>query len=288
MLTSTWESRPKLRTPARSSPRRCCRIRRTVAASVSSALWTLAERSAATSKDWRLGVVWIWNPASDAVIKRTISTRRPSENRARPRGSGGGKIRQMATMIASARTPAPRKRGRVSSKPTVEGQPLGRHDAQRGQCDPGPDLELAMMRRLDCRRASGREGQTVWGFQLRDRIGKKIDAEPGALRFASNQLLDGVGAGHVGVAEGRDRSRCDRAAAAIRPDHAHSRCPGLGHDRDRLVGVETVARDARRQHPLAQVLRQDRERDPQRQVGFMQVEAEQYPAERVLANENEW
>src|SRR5437879_2970157 len=122
---------------------------RTMAASLSSALCTLADRSAATSNDCLLGVVWTWMPASDAVSSSTISVRRLSERRARLGGNGGGKTRQMTTMIASASTPAPRNRGRVTSKPTVEGQPFGRHDGERRQGDPPPDLQLAAVGRLD-------------------------------------------------------------------------------------------------------------------------------------------
>src|SRR3984893_4804070 len=111
-------------------------------------------------------------PASDAVSRSTISVRRPSEIRARRGDNGGGKKRQTATMISSARTPAPRKRGRVTSKPTVKGQPFGRHDAEGGQCDPRPDLELATVRRLRGRRSRRRKREPVWGLELRDRIGK--------------------------------------------------------------------------------------------------------------------
>src|SRR5207248_2094000 len=288
MLTSTWESRPKLRTPARSSPRRCCRMRRTVAASLSSALWTLADRSAATSKDCRLGVVWTWNPAREAVSKSTIKRRSPSESRARTRGSGGGKTRQMATMMPSARTPAPRNRGRVSSKPTVEGQPFGRHDAECGERDPGPDLELTVMRCLNGGGPGGGKGETVGGFELRDRVRKQVDAEPGPLDLARNDLLHGVDAGDISVAEGRDRSQGDRAAVSVQSDHVDRGRARFGHDRHRLVGMETVARYARRQHPFAQVLRQDGKRDTQRQVGFVQVEAKEHLPERLLANKHKW
>ena len=145
MLTSTWGSRPKLSTPARSSPCRCCRMRRTVVASLSRALCTLAERSAATSSDWLLGEVCTWKPARDAVSR----VRTPSERRARPRDNGGGKTRQAATITASATTPAPKNRGRVISKPTVKGQPLGGDDPQRGQRDPRPDFQLPRMGCLD-------------------------------------------------------------------------------------------------------------------------------------------
>src|SRR2546426_12385987 len=155
MLTSTWGSRPKLSTPARLSTWRCCKIRRTAAASLSSALCTLAERSATTSNDWADGVVCTWNPASAALKSSTITARRPSEIRARGGANGGGKNRQMATITTSARAPAPRRRGRVSSKPTGEGQPLGRHDGERGERDPWPDLELAAVGAL-------RDGRFCW------------------------------------------------------------------------------------------------------------------------------
>src|SRR5436309_6837253 len=263
-------------------------MRRTVAASLSSALWTLADRSAATSKDCRLGVVWTWNPAREAVSKRTIRRRRPSESRARPSDSGGGKTRQMPTMMPSARMPAPRNRGRVSSKPTVEGQPFGRHDAERGERDPGPDLELAVMGCLNGSGPGGGKGETGGRFEVRDRVRKQVDAEPGPLDLARDDLLHGVDAGDISVAEGRDRSRGDRAAISVRSDHVDRGRARFGHDRHRLVRMKTVARDARRQHPLAQVLRQDGEGDPQWQVGFVQVEAKEHLPKRLLANKDKW
>src|SRR4029077_16214480 len=204
MLTSTCGSRPKLSTPARLSPCRCCRTRRTVAASLSNALCTLAERSATTSSDWAVGVVWTWRPASAAVRSNTIRVRSPSELRARRGGNGGGKKRQMATMMTSASTPAPRKRGRVTSKPTVKGQPFGRHDGKRRQRDPRPDLELARMGRLDNTRPGRRQRQAVGWLQLRNRVRKQVHAEPRALHLAGDGLLDGVQAGQVCIPEGGD------------------------------------------------------------------------------------
>src|ERR1700693_5294806 len=185
-----------------------------MAASLSSALCTLADRSAATSSDCWLGVVWTWKPASEAVSSSTISVRSPRDRRARRGGNGGGKRRQMATMTASARTPAPRKRGRVSSKPTVEGQPFSRDHSKRRQRDPRPDLQLAAVGGLDGDRPRWGQRQPIRRLQLRDRIGEKIDAEPGALHLAGNHLLDGVEAGRIGFGEGGDRAGRQRAAAA--------------------------------------------------------------------------
>src|SRR5438094_9752893 len=215
MLTSTWGSRPKLSTPARFSPCRCCRIRRTAAASLSSALCTLAERSATTNKDCEAGVVCTWKPASAALKSSTIRVRSPSEIRARRRANGGGKKRQMETMTSSARTPAPRRRGRVSSKPTVEGQPLGRHDGERRKRDPRPDLELALMGRLRDRRSGWRQGEPIRWFQLRDGFGEQVHAEPGAVPLSRDGLLHGVEAGGISIAEGRYRGCGEWAAAAI-------------------------------------------------------------------------
>src|ERR1700693_5837590 len=104
-----------------------------MAASLSSALCTLADRSAATSSDCWLGVVWTWKPASEAVSSSTISVRSPRDRRARRGGNGGGKRRQMATMTASARTPAPRERGGGSLKPPVGGQALRREQGRPPQ-----------------------------------------------------------------------------------------------------------------------------------------------------------
>src|SRR5690348_17979118 len=101
-----------------------------------------------------------------------MSARRPSERRARRGGNGGGKKRQVATMTASARTPAPRNRGRVTSKPTVEGQPFGRHDRERRQRNPRPDLELASVGGLDANRPRWWQRQPVGRFELRDRVGE--------------------------------------------------------------------------------------------------------------------
>src|SRR2546426_3363758 len=262
MLTSTWGSRPKLSTPARLSPWRCCKIRRTAAASLSSALCTLAERSATTSNDWADGVVCTWNPARAALKSSTITARRPSEIRARRGANGGGKNRQMATITTSARAPAPRRRGRVSSKPTVEGQPLGRHDGERGERDPWPDLELAVVGRLRDGRSRWRQREPVGRFELRDGVGEQIHAEPGALDLAGDDLLHGVEAGGICIGERRDRRRRERAAAAVRPDDGYGRCTSLGHDRDGLVRVEAVTGDAGREQPLTQVLDQDGEGDP--------------------------
>src|SRR5260370_15127858 len=271
----------------RSSPLRCGSMARTVAASLSNALCTLAETSATTSSDWEDGAVCTWNPARDAVRSTTISVRNPSERRARLGGSGGGKNRQIATMMTSATTPAPRKRGRVTSKPTVEGQPLGRHDRKRRERDPGPDLEQAAVGRLDGRGPSRRQRQAVRGLELRNRIRKKIDAEPGALDFPGDALLRGVQAGKIRVRERGDRCGRQRATAAVRPDHTDGRGSRLGDDRDGLVRMEAVARNARGQHPLAQVLHEDGKRDPQRQVRFVEIEAQQYLPERLRGGQHQ-
>src|SRR2546426_1167109 len=245
MLTSTWGSRPKLSTPARLSTWRCCKIRRTAAASLSSALCTLAERSATTSNDWADGVVCTWNPASAALKSSTITARRPSEIRARRGANGGGKNRQMATITTSARAPAPRRRGRVSSKPTVEGQPLGRHDGERGERDPWPDLELAVVGRLRDGRSCWRQREPIGWFELRDGVREQIHAEPGALELACDGLLHGVEAGGICIAERRDRRSGERAAAAGRPDGGYCRCTGCG-PRGRLANRHWPATNRRR------------------------------------------
>src|SRR5260370_36536886 len=51
--------------------------------------------------------------------------------------------------------------------------------------------------------------------------------------------------------------------------------------------MKAVARHARRQDPLAEVLDQDRKGDPQRQVRFVQVETEQNLSKRLVADEHE-
>src|ERR1700674_1737538 len=287
MFTSTWGSRPKLRTPARLSPCRCCRMRRTAAASLSSALCTLAERSATTSSDWADGVVWTWKPASAAVSSSTIRVRSPSEMRARRGGKGGGKKRQIATMMTSASTPAPRKRGRVRSKPTVEGQPLGGHDGQRRERDPGPDLELAWMGRLHHARPGRRQCQAVGWLELRNGIGKQVHAEPGALHLAGDDLLDGVQARQIRIPEGGDGRGCDWATAAVRADHGDGGRSCFRHDRHRFVRMEAVAGDAGGQQPLTQVLDQDRKRDTQWEVRLMQIEADQHLPKRLIADEDQ-
>src|SRR5438876_3211083 len=287
MLTSTWGSRPKLSTPARFSPCRCCRIRRTAAASLSSALCTLAERSATTNKDCEAGVVCTWKPASAALKSSTIRVRSPSEIRARRRANGGGKNRQMAMMTSSATTPAPRRRGRVSSKPTVEGQPLGRHDGERRERDPWPDLELALMGRLHDGRPDWRQSEPIRRFQLRDGLGEQVHAEPGALQLSGDGLLHDVEAGWIRIAEGRDRARGERAPAVIRPGDGHRRRTGLGHDRDGFVRMEAMAWNAGRQQPLTQVLDEDGEGNPQRQVGLVQIEPDQHLPEWLIADEHE-
>src|SRR5438876_653095 len=118
-----------------------------------------------------------------------MSARRPSDNLARRGDNGGGKRRQMATMTASARTPAPRNRGRLTSKPTVEGQPFGGDYRERRQRDPRPDLELASVRGLDGDRPRWWQRQPVGRLELRDRVGEQIHAEPRALHLARDHLL---------------------------------------------------------------------------------------------------
>src|ERR1700681_3029217 len=287
MLTSTWGSRPKLSTPARLSPCRCCRIRRTATASLSSAVFPLGERVATTSSGWAEGGVWTWKPASAAVSSSTITVRMPSEMRALPTGNGGGNTRQMATMTTSARTPAPRNRGRVSSNPTVEGQPFGHHNAESCQGDPRPDLELAVVGRLHRRRSRRRKREPVGWLELRNRIRKQVHTEPGALYLAGDDLLHGVEARGIRVAERRDRSGCDRPPAGVRPDHAHRRRAGLRHDRDGLVGMEAVTGDAGGQEPLTQVLDEDSRGDPKMEVGLVQIQANQHLTKRLVAREHE-
>src|SRR6202011_3661353 len=262
-------------------------MRRTVAASLSNALCTLAERSATTSSDWGVGVVWTCKPASAAVSSSTIRVRSPNEMRARRGGSGGGKKRQIAMMMSSASTPAPSSRGRLTSKPTVEGQPLGRHDGKRRERDPRPDLELAAMGRLHDGRPRRRQRQAVGWLELRNRIRKQIHAEPGAIHLAGDDLFDGVEAGQVGFAERRNGRGRDGPAAAVRPDHGHRRCTRLGHDGDGFVRMEAVAGDAGRQQPLTEVLHQDRKRDAQREVGLMEIEADQHLTKGLVADEDE-
>src|SRR2546427_10722253 len=285
MLTSIWGSRPKLSTPARLSPCRCCRIRRTAAASLSSALCTLAERSATTSSDCEAGVVCTWNPASAALMSSTISAGRQSEIRARRAGNGGGKKRQMATMTTSARTPAPRRMGRVSSKPAVEGQPLGRHDGERGERDPWPDLELAVVGRLRDGRSCWRQREPIGWFELRYGVREQIHAEPGALELACDGLLHGVEAGGICIAERRDRRSGERAAAAVRPDGGYCRCTGFGPDGDGLVRMGAVAGGAGRPQPLTQVLHEDGEGDPQRQGGPGRLGPGQHLAGQAIADQ---
>src|SRR5438270_1042119 len=287
MLTSTCGSRPKLSTPARSWPLRWVRMRRTAVASLSSELCTLADRSAATSNAWFGGRVSTWRPARARVSKATISTRSASETRERPADSGGGNTRQMRTISARAKTPAPTSRGRVSSKPTVEGQPFGGDDAQGGQRDPGPDLQLARMRRLHGGRPGWRKGQTVRRLELRDRVREQIDGEPGWLDFAADRLLDRIEAGWVGVRERADRARGERAPAAIRTDDAHGGRAGIRNDGHRFIRMKTAARHAGRQHPLAEVLDEDGKRDPQRQIRLVDVEAEERLADGFIAHHHQ-
>src|SRR5437773_10565985 len=110
---------------------------RTMAVSRSMALCVLAERSARTMTDCSGGEVWNSKPASAPVRSRTMRTRRPSDIRARHGGRGGARRHQTKTTAASAIAPAPRKRGRVSSKPTVEGEPFGEEHDEGDEGDPG-------------------------------------------------------------------------------------------------------------------------------------------------------
>src|SRR6202022_2317064 len=105
----------------------------------------LAERSAATTSVCNEGEVCSSNPASAAVSNTMMRARRPSEARPRHGASGGLRRSQMMMTAASATTPAPKKRGRVSSKPTMECHPFEHDEAERGQYDPGPDLKHAAM-----------------------------------------------------------------------------------------------------------------------------------------------
>src|SRR5712691_1435864 len=117
-------------------------------------------------KDCVAGVVCSSNPARAPVSRTTISTRRPSEILARRGASGGARRSQMMTIAASANAPAPKKRGRVRSKPTVEGQPFDHDDTKRDEGDPGPDLERAVMRGRSSSRAGERQRETFGRFEL--------------------------------------------------------------------------------------------------------------------------
>src|SRR6266851_232162 len=150
-----------------------------VASSVSCALLTLAERSATTIKDCEDGLVCSSKPARAPVSSTTIRTLSPSEVRARRGESGGAKRRQMTMIAASATTPAPKKMGRVSSKPTMECQPFDDDDGKRDQRDPGPDLELASVDDMCSRCVLGRrERESFDWLELRDLLRKEIDGEP--------------------------------------------------------------------------------------------------------------
>src|SRR5450759_5308375 len=108
-----------------------------------------------------------------------ISTRIPSEVRARRGASGGARRSQITTIATSARRPAPTKRGRFRSKPTMERQPFEHDDAQGDERDPRPDLELAAMEGMNRRGCvDRRQGETVGGLELGDLLGKEIDGEP--------------------------------------------------------------------------------------------------------------
>src|ERR1700694_4393279 len=91
------------------------------------------------------GVVCSSKPASAPVSSTTIRTLSPRDVRARRGDGGGANRRQMRMTAPSATAPAPKKMGRVSSKPTVECQPFDHDHAQRKQRDPWPDLELAVV-----------------------------------------------------------------------------------------------------------------------------------------------
>src|ERR1700687_2713519 len=263
-------------------------MRWTVASSVSWALWTLAERSATTINDWEGGVVCSSNPASAPVSRTTIRIRSPREVGARRGESGGVWRRQMTMIAASATRPAPKKMGRVRSKPTMERQPLDHDHAERDQCDPWPDLELAAPGHMCCRGVRGRrKGEAFDWLELRGLLGKEIDCEPRLLDLSRDGLLDRVQAHQSGIAERGDRPSGQRATAAVRPhdsDGGGARRRDYG---DRLVGMEAVAGHARWQDPPAQVLHQDWERHPQRQIRVVQVETEQGLPERLVADEDQ-
>src|SRR5260221_8381330 len=108
-----------------------------------------------------------------------MSPRSPNEVCARRRSNGGRRRSQMTTIATSASTPAPTKRGRVSSKPTMERQPFDDDDAEGDQCDPGPDLELPLMKGMGGRRGvDRRQGQKFGRLELGDLLGGEIDCEP--------------------------------------------------------------------------------------------------------------
>src|SRR5260370_21322998 len=141
------------------------------ASSVAWGFCTLADRSATTIRDWAEGVVCSSKPASAPVSSTTIKARRPSETRARRGASGGDNRFQMTAIAASARIPAPTKRGRVRSKPTMKGKPFQDDQAERAQGNPRPDLELAAMEAVDGDRAVDRRKRDAVGRrELRDLV----------------------------------------------------------------------------------------------------------------------
>src|SRR5260370_27266629 len=120
-------------------------------------------------RDWVGGVVCSSSPARAPVSRTRITARKPSEILARRGASGGARRSQMMTIAASATAPAPKKRGRERSKPTMEGQPFDHDDTKRDQGDPRPDLELAAMRGMSrSRGVERRRGETFSRFGLSD------------------------------------------------------------------------------------------------------------------------
>src|SRR5713101_6273577 len=118
-------------------------------------------------KDCVDGVVCSSNPARAPVSRTTIRARRPSEILARRGASGGARRSQMTKIAASATAPAPKKRGRERSKPTMEGLPSEVDDTERDEGDPGPDLELAAMHGMSrSRAAQRRQRETLGRFEL--------------------------------------------------------------------------------------------------------------------------
>jgi hypothetical protein len=55
----------------------------------------------------------------------------------------------------------------------------------------------------------------------------------------------------------------------------------------RFVGMVAVAGDAGRQNPLAQVLEKDWKRDPDRQIGVVEVETKQHLSKRLVTDQDQ-
>src|SRR5450759_1533605 len=147
----------------------------------------------------------------------------------------------MIAIAASATSPAPRKRGRVKSKPTVESQPLEHDQTECGKRDPGPDLELAAVDRVDGDRVVvRRQCDAVGWLELGDLVREEIHCEPRPVRFPGYSLLARVEAGQVGLAKGGDRTAGQRSTAAVRPHDGDGGGACLRDDRHGLVGMKAV------------------------------------------------